>query len=144
MDIMCSDLVSCSIIIIAVNGASFSDSDYGPYALDGKNKVPHPAVPEPMRSDFGWVDGSFGPLVAVEGVDYGEGKNYRWATGNWQVSRDIHFDEDGKRIDPTADEQNGQWAIQRLHHCRDPTDQPFLMAVGFTPAHTINSRSEIL
>ena len=113
------------------------DSDYGPYALDGKNKVPHPAVPEPMRSDFGWVDGSFGPLVAIEGVDYGEGKNYRWATGNWQVSRDIHFDEDGKRIDPTADEQNGQWAIQRLHQlAEDPTDQPFLMAVGFLRPHT--------
>ncbi|MGB0264578.1 MAG: sulfatase [Opitutales bacterium] len=113
------------------------DADYGPYALDGEERVPHPEVPQPMRDDFGWVDGSYGPLVPIEGVDYGDGKAYRWGTGNWRGNRDLHFDEDGKRLDPTADEQNGQWAMERLQQlAAGESEQPFLMAVGFLRPHT--------
>jgi iduronate 2-sulfatase len=114
-----------------------NDSDYGPYALEGEEKVPHPEVPEPLRSDFGWVDGSFGPLVNIEGVDHGDHKNYSWGTGNWQSNRALHFDEDGNRIDPTADELNAQWAVKRLTElAADDSGKPFMMAVGFLRPHT--------
>jgi iduronate 2-sulfatase len=114
-----------------------NEADYGPHALVGEDQVPHPMVPEPMRSDFGWVDGSFGPLVDIEEKDFGDGKSYSWRTGNWQTQRNIHFDEDGKRVDPTADELNGQWAIKRLQEmAAEPGGKPFLMAVGFLRPHT--------
>jgi iduronate 2-sulfatase len=114
-----------------------NDADYGPHAFDGTDKVPHPGVPEPMRSDFGWVDGGFGPLVDIEDMSFADGKNYEWRTGNWQGSRKLHFDEDGNRVDPTADELNGQWAVKRLQElASDPGEKPFMMAVGFLRPHT--------
>ncbi len=114
-----------------------NDSDYGPYALDGKEKVPHPSTPRPLRDDFGWVDGSFGPLVPIENIDHGDGINYSWGTGNWQSNRAIHFDEDGKRVDPTADELNAQWAVKRLTElATEESEKPFMMAVGFLRPHT--------
>ncbi|MEX0326485.1 MAG: sulfatase [Puniceicoccaceae bacterium] len=114
-----------------------NEADYGPHAWDGTDRVPHPAVPEPMRSDFGWVDGGFGPLVDIEGKDFGDGESYEWRTGNWKGSRKLHFDEDGNRVDPTADELNGQWAVRRLKElAKGDTGKPFLMAVGFLRPHT--------
>ena len=43
--------------------------DYGPVVWDGKNRLAHPDVPEPFY-DIGSVDGSFGPLVNLEGKTY--------------------------------------------------------------------------
>lgn len=114
-----------------------NQADYGPYALESGEKVPHPQVPQPMRSDFGWVDGSFGPLIEIEDKDLGDGKSYKWGTGNWKGNRDLNFDEDGKRIDPTADELNGQWAVKELTKlAENPGDKPFFMGVGFLRPHT--------
>ena len=87
----------------------------------------------PLRDDFGWVDGSFGPLVPIENIDHGDGVNYSWGTGNWQSNRAIHFDEDGKRVDPTADELNAQWAVKRLTElATEESEKPFMMAVGLS------------
>ncbi|MAS79821.1 MAG: hypothetical protein CMI25_05415, partial [Opitutae bacterium] len=40
-------------------------SDYGPFLFDGKDKIPHLAVPSPFRDDFGIIDGAYGPLEKV-------------------------------------------------------------------------------
>ena len=43
-------------------------ADYGPFAYDGKGNQPHPDTPAPYN-EIGPVDGSFGPLVSLEGKD---------------------------------------------------------------------------
>jgi arylsulfatase A-like enzyme len=114
-----------------------NDADYGPFALLDGERVPHPMTPEPLRSEFGWVDGSLGPFVPIEGRDFGDGKSYSWGTGNWRGNRDIRFDDEGLRVDPTADELNGQWAVQQLEaFAKDPGGKPFFMAVGYLRPHT--------
>lgn len=113
-----------------------SESDYGPFAFDGEKDCPHPMTPSPLRDDFGKIDGSFGPFVKLEGRDFGDGKQYRWRSGNWKTTYDIEYNSDADR-GFTADESNAQWAIQRLGELAEKKgEQPFFMAVGFMRPHT--------
>ena len=113
-----------------------SESDYGPYAYDGAKDGPHPMTPSPLCDDFGKIDGSFGPFVKLEGRDFGDGKQYRWRSGNWKTTYDIPFNSEDDR-GFTADESNAQWAIERLKELGSrQRDQPFFMAVGFMRPHT--------
>lgn len=112
-----------------------NDSDYGPFAYCGTNNVAHPDVPAPLR-DFGAIDGSFGPLVKLEGRVFNDGKTYRWRTGNWKGMHAMRVESDDDR-DPTADEINRDWVVDKLKgFARKPGDKPFFMAVGFLRPHT--------
>ena len=110
-------------------------ADYGPFCFDGTSKLSHPDVPTPYR-DIGAVDGSFGPLVNLTGRVSPEGKAYRWLTGGWANQRELKVNTQADR-DPTADELNGQWAINQLEaRVENPSRQPFFMGVGFIRPHT--------
>ena len=113
-----------------------SESDYGPYAFDGDADGPHPMTPAPFRDDFGKIDGSFGPFMKLEGRDFGDGKKYRWRSGNWKTTYDLSFNtEDDRGL--TADESNAQWAVDRLRELsKGEAETPFFMAVGFMRPHT--------
>lgn len=110
-------------------------ADYGPWVFDGENKLPHPGVPAPYRA-IGWVDGSFGPLISLEGKKSADGKTLTWGTGGWGNERQLRFNSPEDR-DLTADELNGQWAVDQLNSLADkPGQQPFFMGVGFIRPHT--------
>ncbi|MDF1843175.1 MAG: sulfatase [Rubripirellula sp.] len=110
-------------------------ADYGPFAFDGENKIAHPDVPLPY-SEIGAVDGSFGPLVNLAGRTTPEGKLIRWQTGGWAQQRPLRVDSQNDR-DLTADELNGQWAVDQLKaRANKPGQQPFFMGVGFIRPHT--------
>lgn len=109
--------------------------DYGPFLFDGTNRLPHPDTPAPYR-DIGWVDGSFGPLVSLKGRRSPDGKSYSWKTGGWQEIRTLRVDSDRDR-DMTADELNGQWAVDELRKlAKQSSGKPFFMGVGFIRPHT--------
>ena len=77
-------------------------ADYGPFVFDGKNKIAHPHVPSPYR-DIGPVDGSFGPLVSLQGETTAEGASLTWQTGSWAKQRTLRVTSQQNR-DATADE----------------------------------------
>ncbi|MFY0651629.1 MAG: sulfatase [Cyclobacteriaceae bacterium] len=111
-------------------------ADYSPTPFDGEKQVPHPDVPAPF-SEIGWVDGSLGPFVNLEGRTSSEGKPIQWTTGNPRIGfKPMRYFNDDDR-DPTPDEINAQWAadkIKQLDH--ENLEQPFFMAVGFLRPHT--------
>jgi iduronate 2-sulfatase len=110
-------------------------ADYGPYAYDGTQQVAHPDVPAPFR-DIGWVDGSFGPLIKLVDRPIANGKSYAWQTGYGQNKRVLRVNSPEDH-DPTADELNGQWAVERLREiAKQPPDEPFFMGIGFIRPHT--------
>ena len=110
-------------------------ADYGPWAFDGENKLPHPDVPAPY-CEIGWVDGSFGPLVSLAGKKSADGKPLTWRTGGWANERTLRVSSAEDR-DLTADELNGQWAVDQLNALAGkPGQQPFFMGVGFIRPHT--------
>ncbi len=110
-------------------------ADYGPFAFDGKNKIAHPEVPSPYR-DIGAVDGSFGPLVSLRGKRTSSGEPLTWRTGSWAKQRTLRVASQQER-DATADELNGQWAVDQIRRCaEDRGQQPFFMGVGFIRPHT--------
>ena len=112
------------------------EADYGPYAHDGTQQVPHPLTPAPLRNDFGKIDGSFGPFVSLQGKDFGDGKRYTWQRGNWKNIYDVSFPQKGAR-DLTADEANAQWAVEKLKGYSDESNaRPFFMGIGFMRPHT--------
>ena len=112
------------------------EADYGPYAHNGTQQVPHPLTPAPLRNDFGKIDGSFGPFVSLQGKDFGDGKRYTWQRGNWKNTYDMSFPQKGTR-DLTADEANAQWAVEKLKGYSDESDvKPFFMGIGFMRPHT--------
>ena len=112
------------------------EADYGPYAHNGTQQVPHPLTPAPLRNDFGKIDGSFGPFVSLQGKDFGDGKRYTWQRGNWKNIYDMSFPRKGTR-DLTADEANAQWAVEKLKGYSDESDaKPFFMGIGFMRPHT--------
>ena len=112
------------------------EADYGPYAHNGTQQVPHPLTPAPLRNDFGKIDGSFGPFVSLQGKDFGDGKRYTWQRGNWQNIYDMSFPQEGAR-DLTADEANAQWAVEKLKGYSDGSNaKPFFMGIGFMRPHT--------
>ena len=110
-------------------------ADYGPFAFDGQNKLAHPWVPKPY-SEIGAVDGSFGPLVNLNGMQTASGHKLSWRTGSWANQRTLKVVSQEKR-DATADEINGQWAVDQIRQRAGTTDQkPFFMGVGFIRPHT--------
>ncbi|HBU58928.1 MAG TPA: hypothetical protein DEB48_03700 [Verrucomicrobiales bacterium] len=110
-------------------------ADYGPFVFDGRDKLPHPGVPAPYR-EIGAVDGSYGPLVNLTGKKSLEGKPLVWRTGSWADQRNMKVNSQDDR-DLTADELNGQWALDQLKARVDkPGRQPFFMGVGFIRPHT--------
>lgn len=110
-------------------------ADYGPFAFDGDNKLAHPNVPAPFR-DIGAIDGSFGPLVNLTDRKTPDGKPLTWLTGSWAKQRTLHVSSQDDR-DPTADELNGQWAVDQLNDRAGKRGrQPFFMGVGFIRPHT--------
>ena len=112
------------------------EADYGPYAHNGNQQVPHPLTPAPLRNDFGKIDGSFGPFVSLQGKDFGDGKRYTWQRGNWENIYDMSFPQEGAR-DLTADEANAQWAVEKLKGYSDESNaKPFFMGIGFMRPHT--------
>ena len=112
------------------------EADYGPYAHNGTQQVPHPLTPAPLRNDFGKIDGSFGPFVSLQGKDFGDGKRYTWQRGNWKNIYDMSFPQKGTR-DLTADEANAQWAVEKLKGYSGESDaKPFFMGIGFMRPHT--------
>lgn len=112
------------------------EADYGPYAHNGTQQVPHPLTPAPLRNDFGKIDGSYGPFVSLQGKDFGDGKRYTWQRGNWQNIYDMSFPQEGAR-DLTADEANAQWAVEKLKGYSDESNaKPFFMGIGFMRPHT--------
>jgi arylsulfatase A-like enzyme len=123
-------------------------ADYGPYAWDGVTmseddptrpaKLAHPQTPAPFR-DIGGIDGSFGPLIPIEGIDFGDGKSYTWRTGPWADDRYMAVNgTDVSQRDLTADEANTIWAIQRLNDfaVAPPLGKPFFMGIGYLRPHT--------
>jgi arylsulfatase A-like enzyme len=103
--------------------------DYGPLAKQGEQEVAHPDTPAPFRDDFGSIDGSFGPLKKLEG-------GISWTTGGWEGKRTLRYVSDDDR-DPTHDELNAQWAVDKLHElAAKPKSKPFFMGVGFMRPHT--------
>jgi len=105
-------------------------ADYGPIAKQGEKEVAHPDTPAPFRDDFGSIDGSFGPLKNLEG------SGFSWITGGWEGKRTLRYLSDADR-DPTTDELNAQWAVERLHElAAKPKSKPFFLGVGFMRPHT--------
>jgi iduronate 2-sulfatase len=117
-------------------------ADYGPFVYDSQldKEVAHPHVPEPYRSAYGRVDGSFGPLVNLENDPSNRMRQrYSWRTGNdRQEKRTIRFNEDSRDSNNlTADELNAEWAVKTLTDlAENPMDVPFFMGVGFLRPHT--------
>ncbi len=110
-------------------------ADYGPWVFDGENKLAHPDVPAPYR-EIGSVDGSFGPLVNLAGKKSTDGKPLVWRTGSWADERTLRVNSQEDR-DLTADEINGQWAVDQLKlFAERPGRLPFFMGVGFIRPHT--------
>ena len=104
-------------------------ADYGPFANDGqKTDVAHPDIASPFRDDFGAVDGSFGALRNLEGT------RFKWRTGNWTGKRELKYQSETER-DPTADELNAAWAVEKLGELAK-SGKPFFMGVGFIRPHT--------
>ena len=112
-------------------------SDYGPFLFDGKDKIPHLAVPSPFRDDFGIIDGTYGPLEKVSHKKSPfTGKPYSWITGGWKKQRELKYESDDDR-DLTGDELNAQWAVNRLNQlAEEKKRKPFFMGVGFVRPHT--------
>jgi arylsulfatase A-like enzyme len=105
-------------------------ADYGPFGFDGENEIAHPDTPKPLRDDFGFIDGSLGPLRKLDGT------GFSWRTGGWGAKRPLRYVSEDDR-DPTGDELNAQWAIKRLRElAADPASKPFFMGVGFLRPHT--------
>tara|TARA_B100000902_G_scaffold193084_1_gene184515 strand:+ start:526 stop:2355 length:1830 start_codon:yes stop_codon:yes gene_type:complete len=112
-------------------------SDYGPFLFDGKDKIPHLAVPSPFRDDFGIIDGTYGPLEKVSHKKSPDtGKPYSWVTGGWKKQRELKYESDDDR-DLTGDELNARWAVNRLNElAEEKKRKPFFMGVGFVRPHT--------
>ena len=112
-------------------------ADYGPFAYDGKDNQPHPDTPAPYN-EIGPVDGSFGPLVSLEGRTTPDGKPLMWRTGGWQSVDKLTIHPSGEN-DPTPDEKNGDWAVEQLRALaatKAKNRKPFFMGIGFIRPHT--------
>ena len=105
-------------------------TDYGPFAQQGETEAAHPDTPAPFRDDFGFIDGSFGPLRNLEG------SGFSWMSSSWQGKRPMRYTSDADR-DPTPDEMNAQWAVEKIRElAAKPKSKPFFMGVGFIRPHT--------
>jgi len=113
-----------------------NEADYSPTPFDGEKQVPHPDVPVPF-SNIGWVDGSLGPLINLEGRNTTEGKPLHWTTGNPKLGfAPMRYVNDENR-DPTPDEVNAKWTAEKIEElAKNKSDEPFFLAVGFLRPHT--------
>jgi len=113
-----------------------NEADYTPTPFDGEQQVPHPDVPKPF-SEIGWVDGSLGSFVNLEGRTTEEGKPLNWTTGNAKRGfKPMRYINDADR-DPTPDEINAEWTAQKIKKlAKRASKQPFFLAVGFLRPHT--------
>ena len=110
-------------------------ADYTPTPYDGVDRLPHPDVPKAF-SDIGWVDGSLGPFVNLEGRMSPNGKPLKWITGGPKVGfKEMRYINDDNR-DPTPDEVNASWAADQLRTLSTEDRSPFFLAVGFLRPHT--------
>ncbi len=110
-------------------------ADYGPFSWDGDRQIAHPDVLAPF-SHIGAVDGSFGPLVSLAGRTSPEGKPLHWVTGPWGERRTLRVNSQMDR-DQTADEVNGDWAVENLQNLsKSDQPEPFFIGVGFMRPHT--------
>ncbi|NET35688.1 MAG: sulfatase [Cyanothece sp. SIO1E1] len=109
-------------------------ADYSPTPFDGEERLPHPDVPEAFAK-IGWVDGSLGPFINLEGRKSKNGKALHWTTGNPRIGYSpMRYVNDEDR-DPTPDEVNAKWAADQLKRLASHP-QPFFLAVGFLRPHT--------
>ncbi|MEM7370253.1 MAG: sulfatase [Bacteroidota bacterium] len=111
-------------------------ADYSPSPFDGEERLPHPDVPSPFY-EIGWVDGSLGPFINLEGRKSPEGKALSWTTGNPNTRfTPMRYVSDDDR-DPTPDERNATWAAETISDmAQNPLNQAFFLAVGFLRPHT--------
>ncbi len=111
-------------------------ADYTPTPFDGSERLPHPDVPAPF-TDLGWVDGSLGPFINLDGRKSSTGKDLHWTTGNpAQGFKPMKYVDDDDR-DPTPDEINALWAAKHIRTLAEGNNQqPFFLAVGFLRPHT--------
>lgn len=111
-------------------------ADYTPTPFDGENQLPHPDVPAPFAA-IGWVDGSLGPFINLNGRVSAEGKPLHWTTGNGRIGfKPMRYVNDDDR-DPTPDEVNAAWAASQIKTLEtENSGQPFFLAVGFLRPHT--------
>ena len=113
-----------------------NEADYSPTPFDGEKQVPHPDVPVPF-SNIGWVDGSLGPFVNLDGRTTSEGKPLHWTTGNPKLGFTPMRYVTDKNRDPTPDEVNADWAAKKIVElAAKETSEPFFLAVGFLRPHT--------
>jgi arylsulfatase A-like enzyme len=113
-----------------------NEADYSPTPFDGEKQVPHPDVPAAF-AEIGWVDGSLGPFVNLEGRTSSEGKPLHWTTGNERIGyKPMRYINDDDR-DPTPDEINATWTANKLKElATDTSKTPFFLSVGFLRPHT--------
>ncbi len=111
-------------------------ADYGPMIWDGENRFAHPDVPSPFY-DIGFVDGSLGPLINLEGRTNKSGNSIQWIYGyskNGILPMRYVNEEDR---DHTPDEMNADWTAQKIKSLASKTlEKPFFLAVGFLRPHT--------
>jgi len=112
------------------------EADYTPTPFDGEKQVPHPDVPAPF-SNIGWVDGSLGPLINLEGRTTKDGKPLHWTTGNAKTGfTPMRYINDDDR-DPTPDERNARWTANKIKElAASDSQEPFFLALGFLRPHT--------
>ena len=112
-------------------------ADYGPFAYDGSANVAHPDTPAPY-CEIGAVDGSFGPLIKLDGRTTLDGRPLTWRTGGWKVVNELKVRSTTDH-DRTPDEKNGDWAVRQIQElgatiAKNP--RPFFIGVGFIRPHT--------
>ncbi|MBK1875858.1 sulfatase [Pelagicoccus mobilis] len=105
-------------------------ADYGPSVFDGEKRVAHPSVPKPFGS-IGAVDGSWGALEDIPYANDGNPKS-GWIYGDWKNTKPFEPSKD-----PTPDERNAAWAVEKIKHFSEQEDEkPFFLGVGFIRPHT--------
>ena len=113
-----------------------NEADYSPSPFDGEKQVPHPDVPEAF-ANIGWVDGSLGPFINLEGRTTPDGKPLIWSIGNPKLGfKTMRYLHDHDR-DPTPDEINAEWTAKAIRSlAQDTSNVPFFLSVGFLRPHT--------
>jgi iduronate 2-sulfatase len=115
----------------------FAQTDYGPYANDGTKDTYHDKLPDALAQissaiDYGWARLSQVPYEnnANAGWKYAGGKKMGGPRGMFK------FNSVDDR-DPTSDEYNAAWAIQKIEEWeQSKPDVPWLLMVGFVKPHT--------